>query len=337
MPASVLPRFTVAWAGALALSALATLAFTGTARAAVLAELRVEGPDGTLDPGTWYVTGGENVRRSKSNDNCVRTRGKIEVRGATALGLAQTGSEATPDLRQVRVRRDQAGLFVCEIGSVAGRPFTHPDGFAGWSYYEDLVFGSSSADLARLQTGDQILWVYSDFGATTPANTGSALELLQVPAGDQDGQFQVKVVAHQFDGSTVNVDDAEIEGAATATPVGSDGLYNVTVSQGMTTLRATRGLDIPSNHVDACYQPSAADCPVAHGRRIVGSDERDRLAGTAGWDEIRSGGGRDRVELTDGGRDQVNCGPGQRDAVVIAPGDPDDQVASNCERVREGA
>jgi hypothetical protein len=276
------------------------------------------------------------IRRSKPSDQCVRTDGKTRVPGPTALGLSQTGSEVNDDLRQVRVRSDEAGLFVCEIGSIRGRPFTHPDGFAGWSYYEGFVFGSAAADQATLETGDSIIWVYSDFGST-PVNTGSALELRQVPAGDQDGQFQVEVVAHQFDGSTVDVNDATIAGAATATPVGSDGLYNITIPQGTSTLRATRNLDIPSNPVDACHQPAEADCPSDHGRRIVGSTRDDDLDGTDGWDDIATRGGRDLIDLRTGGRDEVNCGGDRRDKVLIAPGDDDDEIAANCERVREVA
>jgi hypothetical protein len=335
MPDSVFPRRVAACAGTLLAIAGTLLATSPRSDAAALAELRVEGPSGTLDPGTWYVTGGERIRRSKPSDRCVRTRGKVRVPGATALGLAQTGAESNPGVRQVRIRSDEAGLFVCEIGSVLGRPFTDPAGFAGWSFYQGFVFGSSAADQVKLADDDRILWVYSDFGAATPANTGSTLELQQVPAGDQDGQFRVKVVAHEFDGDTVEVDDATIEGATAVAPVGSDGLYDVAIAQGTTTLRATRGLDVASNRLDACYQPAVADCPAEHGRTIVGSDGDDAIAGTGGWDEISTRRGRDRIDLTAGGRDRVGCGGGDRDRVRVAAGDDDDVIAASCERVRE--
>ncbi len=336
MPNTVPFRRVAAWAVMLFLSLAGLLAISPAVRAAPLVELRVEGPTESLDPGTWYVTGTERIRRSKPNDRCVRTDGEIRVPGPTALGLPQTGSATNGELRQVRVRRDEAGLFTCEIGSIVGRSFTHPDGFAGWSYWDDYEFGSAAADQVVLETGDRILWVYSDFGMTTPANTGSPLELSGVPASTTTGSFQARVQAHEFDGDVVDVDNATIEGATTATPVGSGGLYNITVPQGFTTLRATRPAvhDVPSNRLTVCNQTEAADCPSAHGRKIVGSGRSETLPGTAGWDQISARRGKDRLDLTDGGHDQANCGR-DRDKVLISPGDDDDQIAGNCERIVE--
>src|SRR5687768_14824399 len=108
----------------------AALAATPASARRALAELRVEGPGETLDPGTWYVTGTERIRKSRSSDACIRRDGRFRFPGPTALGIAQTGAGHREALRQVRVRLDEAGFFVCEIGSVRGRPFTHPDGFA---------------------------------------------------------------------------------------------------------------------------------------------------------------------------------------------------------------
>jgi hypothetical protein len=317
----------------LALAALLSLALGSAAQAkTALAELRVEGPSGALDPGTWYVTGTERTKRSRSSDACERTTGTIKVPGPTAMGLPQTGSETTPGLRQVRIRRDEAGLFVCEIGSVLGRPFSDPDGFAGWSYWQDYAFGSASADQVRLHDGDRILWVYSDFGST-PVNSGpDALELRSVDAGTTDGQLTVKVVGHGFDGSSHAIDDATITGAQSVTN-NMDGTYDVTVPNGFTQLRATHpsNSDIPSQPELTCADPNPSACPDHRGRTIVGSPHGDRLAGTRGWDGIEARGGPDVVRLASGGQDVVDCGGG-RDLVTGARND--DQIAKNCERVR---
>jgi hypothetical protein len=299
-----------------------------------LAELRVEGPDGTLDPGTWYVTGTEKIRKSRPGDTCIRDQGRLRFPGPTALGIAQTGSEHRKALRQVRVRLDEAGPFVCEIASVLGRPFTDPDGFAGWSYWLNDEFGSASADLVKLKRGDHVLWVFSDFNVDTSQwiNTGAALELRGVPARSS-GTIEVEVLAHIFDGTTEPAEGATIEGATDVTELG-DGRYEVTVPQGKTTLTATRDLDIPSNHVKTCVSDQPKDCPRAHGRRIFGSDKRDKIKGTRGWDKIVSGGGNDTIKLRNGGRDRVNCGAGKRDEIKLKRRDDDDRIARNCEVIK---
>lgn len=296
----------------------------------VLAELRVEGPAGALDPGTWYMTDTERIRRSRPGDACIRDKGRFRFPGPTALGIAQTGSEHRKALRQVRVRLDEAGPFVCEIGGIQGRPFGDPNGFSGWTFWHNMVSGSSSADLVTLSRGDRVLWVFADFGPAL-TNTGDALELRGVPARDRDGQFEVEVVAHSFDGSTAPADGATINGATEATALGG-GRYAVTVPSGRTALRATRGVDIPSNRLRSCVRERLKRCPKAHGRTIVGSPRGDRIKGTRGFDRIASGRGRDRIKIRQGGRDRVNCGGG-RDKVVTKRGDRDDRIARNCERV----
>jgi hypothetical protein len=297
-----------------------------------LAELRVEGPDGTLDPGTWYVTGSESIKKSGSSDTCPRRSGAIRVAGPTAMGLPQTASGSNRDLRQVRVRADEAGLFVCEIGSVLGRPFSDPAGFAGWSYWQDYAFGNASADLVSLRNGDRILWVYSDFGAATPLNQGDALELSSVDPGTTTGELEVKVTAHGFDGSSAPATGATIEGAESFEDLGG-GLYSVTVGPDFTTLQATRGLDIPSQPLETCSAPKSSDCPNARGRRIVGSNRADRLKGTKGWDDIAARGGDDVIDIRSGGSDAVDCGGG-RD--VVRRKGRGGLIGDNCERVRSG-
>lgn len=314
---------------ALALAAMLWGAGGATAKPA-LVELRAEGPQGVLDPGTWYVTDTERIRRSRNGDECKRRGGTIRVRGATALGVAQTGSKVNRKLRQVRIRRDEAGLFVCEIGSVLGRPFTDPQGFAGWSYYLNGTFGSASADQVTLRNGDQVFWVFSDWGPAQ-ANTGPQLELRKVPAGTTDTTFRVRVIERAFDGGKGPALGVTITGAKSFTELGN-GRYEVEVKRGFSQLRASRDVSVPSAPVKVCSRAKRAKCPLAHGRTIYGSAKGDRLRGTRGWDVIASGKGDDRIDLTKPGRDRVNCGPG-KDEVVIKKGDRAKRIGRSCERV----
>jgi hypothetical protein len=321
---------------ALAASACALVisaAPAATAKKLPVVELRVEGPNGTLDPGTFYATGSEKVRKSRPGDACVRDQGRLRFPGSTALGLPQTASEHRKALRQVRVRLDEAGPFVCEIGGIVGRPFTDPDGFAGWSYWLNGEFGSQSADLVNVRRRHEVVWVFSDFNVdpNQQVNTGSLLELHRVPARSS-GEFVVGVTAHSFDGTASPAEGATIHGASSVSELG-DGQYEVTVPSGITTLTATRGTDIPSNHMKTCNRADEDECPRAHGKRIFGSDRGDRLVGGLGWDRIRTLGGKDLIDLRKGGRDKVNCGGG-RDKVKVKRRDPDDRIARNCEVVK---
>ena len=229
------------------------------------------------------------------------------------------------------MRRDEAGLFVCEIGSILGRTFTDPDGFAGWVFYDDFKFGSSAVD--QVGSNDRIIWAFLDFGQTTAANTGDVLELRGVPARS-NGTFTVRVFGHRFDGTINPAADVVIEGATSQLDLGN-GRYEVTVAQGTTTLRATRGLDVPSNQFETCSLADLSDCPRAHGRTIVGSRKADDLPGTRGFDDISGRGGDDTIDIGTGGRDTVSCGAGE-DKVMVDPGDRDDEIADNCEKVRRG-
>jgi hypothetical protein len=153
-----------------------------------------------------------------------------------------------------------------------------------------------------------------------------------VPARDPDGTFTATVVVHDFDGTPSPVNNATIEGADGAVPLGG-GRYEVTVGNGKSVLTAERGVDVRSNHVQTCFKAKLRKCPKAHGRKIVGSDRGDELKGTRGFDRISSGGGNDQVDLRKGGKDRASCGPGN-DVVLLRRGDRNDRVRGSCEEVR---
>lgn len=315
---------------ALLLALAATLLFSAQPAQArtALAELRVEGPAQTLDPGTWYVTGTERVKRGQG-DECDPRSGSTRFAGPSALGILGSAADSNQNLDPVRARDTDFGPQVCQVGSL--RSFgSFPGDSGGFLYWVDYVSGFSSADLAELRGGERVLWYYAEFGSA-PVNDGLPLELKGVPARDGDGEFEVRVVAHDFDGTPRPADGATILGAESVTPLG-DGRYGVAVAPGRTLLTAERGQDVRSNHVETCFKAKLDRCPKAHGRTIVGSDRGDELEGTRGDDVIRSGGGDDRIDLRKGGRDKVDCGAGD-DVVVWERGDRDDRTAPSCERV----
>jgi hypothetical protein len=315
---------------ALTLAALTAALIPSAAGGSTVAELRVEGPDGALDAGTWYATGTEKLKRSKGL-NCKPRSGHLKFPGANALGILDTAAGLSDGLAPARVRPDSFGPFVCEIGGVAGRPFDDPDGFSGWTYWVDFAGGTSSADLAQLDGGERVLWVFADFGSAA-TNSGNALELSGVPAYDADGTFTVTVVSHGFDGTPTPLEGAEITGATSVEDIG-DGEYEVTVPTGTTELYAQHHPDIPSNRLEACVAAEASACPTAQGRTILGAARNDRLDGTEGPDTIRSRGGEDEIDISGGGSDRVNCG-GDTDKVFLDVGDSNDDIAGNCEKVK---
>ncbi len=216
-----------ALAALLALSAIAAGVTAESGRAArgiaaFTSELRIEGPKGNILPGAWYVTGDESIRRSRGL-KCRHTDGREEVTGANALGIAETASRQDPSLPPVRVREDDFGLFVCELGGLIGRPFDHPDGFSGWTYWVDFAGGTQAAENEVLGGDDRVLWAFSDFGDAN-LNTGNALELGEVPAYDADGTFEVQVLSHTFGGTPSGSRRGEDQGRRVGNGPGRRGL-----------------------------------------------------------------------------------------------------------------
>jgi hypothetical protein len=301
-----------------------------------LVELRVEGAKNSLDPGTWYVTGTERVKRGLGDD-CDPRSGRTRYPGPNALGLLESAARWNPKLRPVRARTTDLGPQVCQVGKL--KSYGHyPNPSGGFLYWTDFVSGFSSPDVASLDSGQSLLWYYARFPSDPPqigdpvANTGLALELKGVPARDADGEFVARVVAHDYDGTPQPAPGAAIAGAGSVQDLG-DGRYEVTVGHGTSTLRATRSIDVASNQVDVCFKARIAACPRAHGRTIRGSRRSDRLRGTRGFDDIAAAGGADVIDLRAGGRDRADCGRGD-DAVLVDRGDSDDRIGADCERVR---
>jgi hypothetical protein len=311
---------------AAALALLAIPAFAAAAKATPVFELRVESTQGTLEPGTFYASrrGGIPAGQETAAGSCARGSGRHVIPGRTAMSLLGAAARASASLRPVWVVEDEFGRRVCRVDRFLERdtPFT------GWLFRVNHEAPPMAADLSELGRGDQVLWVFANFG--TGENTGDEL-VLRAPVRAQPGPVDVRVGAFAFDGSKAPAPDGTVVtgGASPATTVG--GVATVTLTPGTQVLRAvgpgSAPDEIPSNRLSACAATQVEDCPATRGRRVVGSNRADRLRGRGGPDRIRSRGGRDRIYVRGGGSDRVDCGKG-RDRVIADAGD----VLRRCER-----
>jgi len=321
-------------AGLLACATALILCPSAATARTVTAQLRVEGPGVTLDPGTYYVTGSAKVDRGSSS-KCRANGRQATIQGPTALGILAPFSRLDPDGSPLLARTDSStpGLLLCRVGA-----FKANQGFTKfWSYWVNNVPPSISADTLRLHGGDHVLWTFGvvvgGFGGADDTNTGDVLTLKAPPAAEPGQPFEVTVRRHPFFGDPSPASGAMVSGGDAPAITDASGHADITISdQGNSALVATNRPDVPSNRVRVCVDAQASRCPTAHGKRIVGSPRADRIHATRGWDRIRARGGDDVVDLRAGGRDRVGCGPG-RDRVLLEQGDHDDRIAASCERV----
>ncbi|HET8592516.1 MAG TPA: hypothetical protein VFL56_02540 [Solirubrobacterales bacterium] len=316
-------------AGALALAAVPLTA--GAAFATPAYNLRVEAPGATIDPGTHYSVRdpiGAQRGETPSSGNCVRAPGDLSIGGRTALGLAASAADASAALRPLFVVEDSFGRRICRIAG-----FNETDSpFTGWLFRVNHAAPPMSAELVPIQTTDEVLWVFANFG--TGANTGDEL-VLTGPFRSTPGAVQVSVAAISYEGVRGPAPDGTmITGGSTPVPT-AGGVATVPVATS-TTLRAVgpgpAPTEIPSNELPLCVAANLEECPQVPGRRIVGTNLRDAFKGGGGPDQIRTRGGKDKVRVLGGGIDRVDCGTGKD--VVIA--DRTDRT-KNCEKVRRSA
>jgi hypothetical protein len=211
------------------------------------------------------------------------------------------------------------GLGVCGIGGSRAK------GSSFWYVKRNHVGAQVSGSQLKVRQGDDILWYL------TPSYPPPPELVLQGPARARPHvPFQVTVYSYSDNGTRHPASGATVTGAGS--PTDARGHTTVSSSVGTHSLRATRGQNIPSNHLSVCVAASAAACPGAHGARILGSGHADAIDGTRGWDSISARGGKDEVDIRNGGRDRVTCGVGT-DRVILRVGDTNDHISSSCERV----
>jgi hypothetical protein len=318
------------------LALLVALAALGPANAGATVgdDLRVVGSSGVLDDITQYsdtTTMPTSPQADCFGPGSGGSGQGVLVQGADALGIvveaAKSRNRLNPLLLTDRFVPDGFGLGVCGIGGQVAQ------GSAFWYAkvnHTGLQVGGSEFSI---HAGDQVLWYLA------PSFPPPAELVLKAPVREPLGaSFPVQVLAYGDDGSATPAAGADISGGATPVTADVSGNAQVTMSgSGAAQIQATRGADIPSAALAICTAAQIADCPLARGRIIVGSDGIDDILGTAGDDRIkpragndsvRALAGDDRVDVRGGGgKDRINCGGGD-DSVKA---DKRDKLAKNCE------
>ncbi len=224
---------------------LATAALAPAAQARVRAELRVEGPKVTLDPGHRYRTGTERITLATRSD-CSSKHRRVRVSGPTALGIVQSaiaaGSEVSGRLRPLRVSTFPSvpgSYFACRIGDFSSDP-----GY--WLYRVNHVAPSVGANQYRLHRRDQVLWYYADF--TRHINTGDELALRAPRRATAGEPFTVRAFAYDDAGERSPAAGVKVRGGDATVVTGAGGRAQVTVSSpGKARLVAVHRPDIPAN------------------------------------------------------------------------------------------
>jgi len=304
----------------------------------VVAELRVVGDGGVLEPGRSYVTNSERIKTDPGARCFFNGAGgsgdRVRLPGPTAMGMLETAGDQRGKLDPLSVTDEFGfGLGLCGIGKV------HADDSNFWSITVNHQAAQVGGDQLALSDGDDVLWNLTGFPPDPE------LELEAAP-GTAPGMLEVTVLrwvcSTAFPPPDPVCESEPVEGAAVTggdaaaatdpagkadVPLGSEDRYK---------LQATLQDHLDSNLVKVCVSTDPDACPGPadpHGRRIIGRRKGDDFSGTAGWDSIKGRGGNDRISLLDGGVDKVRCGGG-RDVVLVAEGDDDDAIASNCEKVK---
>lgn len=314
--------------------------------------LRVEGRDGTLEPGRGYVAGTVRARRALGPD-CANRPGSRRFAGVTPIGALGLARQHNKRLNPLRVQRTDFGWQLCQVGKGPRQKAfgTFPGDFGGWLYRVNHEPGFAAMDEVTLRAGDQLLVYYAVFpgegSQTEPLNNGRELALRRVPVRVTPGEpFTVRVVAFDDGGSRAVVtgdEGIEVHGGDAPVKPDANGLAELTVSEpGTTRLRAVHVQprdgsfgpehDISSEWTAVCARHDHGNCPRARGTLIRGSGRDDRIRATPGDDVIRGGPGNDVIDLRPGGRNRVLCGRG-RDRVIVNKGERRRNRFRSCERI----
>lgn len=314
--------------------------------------LRVEGRDGTLEPGRGYVAGSVRTRRGAGED-CANRDGRPRFPGMTPVGALGLAGQHNDRLQPVRMRSTDFGWMLCQVGAGAGQKSfgSWPGDSGGWLYKVNQEAGSSAIDEARLRLGDDVLVYYAvvpaEGSTTQPLNNGRELALRRVPTRVRPGEpFRVRVIAFDHAGNREIVragENVEVRGGDATVQPDANGFARIRISApGTARLRAVhtqprngafgREHDLASERVEVCARHNRDRCPRKRGTLIRGSARDDRIRATPGDDVIRAGRGNDVVDLRPGGRNRVNCGAG-RDRVIVNRGERGMNALRNCQQV----
>jgi hypothetical protein len=276
-------------------------------------------------------TGSTTVRSSPKADcfGSPSSRKRYRLHDPNALGIVKDAMASDRALRPLWITDafvdDGFGLGLCSMGGfeTVGNSF--------WDLVVNHVASSTGASVTPVHDGDHVLWYFT---SGSEPRSGPKELALKVPASVRPGAaFTVSVRRFTAAGRVSPAGAVAVSaGDRSLGTTGADGELRARLSQSATLEATGTANDIPSNHVAVCVKSGGSRCPNAHGAEVYGSEHRDGIKGTRGWDRISARGGGDVVNIRSGGRDRVNCGGG-RDEVIVDGGDRDDHIASSCERV----
>lgn len=247
-------------AAACALALVLVLAVGGSATAVTATnpppQLRVVGKGGKVLAETSVSTAGKVSIKTSPKANCLGrgTGGSgraVKIKGATALGVLARASKSTAALRPLLLTDhflSEFGLGLCGIGkSKATRTLS-------WYLKVNHKNPNLGGESVKVKPGDEVLWALAPFPYPEELS-------LVAPASAHPGvPFEVTVYSYNDKGKKKPASGATVTGAVL--PTDASGHTTVTLIE-ESTLRATRGKNIPSNGaVVLMCQPSGA-CPVS--------------------------------------------------------------------------
>jgi hypothetical protein len=298
-------------------------AVAGAKPKTVGADLRVVGPSGQSLAQLVQYAGSVKVKTDPDalcfGPDTGGSGARVKLAGPTALGLVEEASGTARDLRPLSVTDAfDFGLGVCGIGGFQAQ------GAASWYLKHNHAGAQVGGDQLQVRKGDDVLWYLAPSFPYPP-------ELALEASGRADPGAQVTVEVSQYgdDGTQTPAAGATVSGGNADVTTDAQGRATVAVGSGNTTLRATRGANIPSNEARVCVGTSS-ECSDVQGELIAGTDKRDKIRGTKGPDKIKARAGNDIVRARGGGPDKINCGTGKRDIAFV---DADDTVRA-CEKVK---
>lgn len=288
------------------------------AAATVPAELRVEAAGAQDLTHGWTYFSDTTTLAADKGAGCNGSGRRHTLQGPTALGILEYARRHNDRLDPLRVSDQfEFGLLVCGIGDFASAATRF------WTYKVNHVAPEVAAEQYTLKPGDRVLWTFQD--TETGENTGNELELVAPGTVEPGEPFEVTVNQYDFAGAKSPAVGAEVAGVVTD----DQGEATITLAAGEPTaiLRATRGVDVPSEPVRVCIGP----CERIAKKRYFGTGARDVISAKGDFAEyVAAWGGDDRIDVRgDEFSDRVRCGGG-RDRVFA---DSIDRVARDCERV----
>jgi hypothetical protein len=164
----------------------------------------------------------------------------VKLKGASALGLLVQASRSIPALQPLEITDhflSEFGLGLCGIGGYKS------GGAFSWYLKVNHKNPNLGGELVKLKPGDEVLWALAKYPYP------NELSLVAPSEASVGVPVEVRVFSYSDKGKRKPAAGAAVTGALT--PTDAEGRTLVTLT-GPSTLVATHGKDIPSNHAAVC-------------------------------------------------------------------------------------